>query len=231
MKKIFVILCLVALLLAGCTKKDATQPTEAPTVETETQPVSKVPEQVIQQDVSPLTDTWTTTIDKGQEAALIYYLQNGGDQEAALLWLQDFQDVTYPLQVTLELRADATYSYTVYGDADKTGLEAFAVSLYNGYVRYFAKMNNSTEEQAKDYMADHGMAYWDINSNISRMQIDLMYAQDSVITGMWEQNDRGLVMTGWCTAKFTQDGDVMKWEETDDEQFNELLPLTFDRQK
>ena len=80
MKKVIAIICLLALILAGCGKEEPT-PTEPETTES-TQPTEtvEIPEQIVQSDVSPLTGTWQTTVDKGQYMATLYYLQTGGDQ-------------------------------------------------------------------------------------------------------------------------------------------------------
>lgn len=230
MKRLIAVLCLMALLLAGCNKKGDTDrqvdhTTTAPT--TAAEETMEIPEQIVGQDVSPLTGNWESTLDKGQYAALIYYLQTGGDEEYAMTWLEFFSDVTYPLQVTLELNEDGSYTYTVHGDEDQTGLEEFALSLYNGYVGYFATLNNSSEEAAKDYMADSGFALWDINSNLVKLQMDLMFAQSTVTTGTWEHNDQGLVLSGWCTVEFYEENGVMEWTDSDDLQLTEELPLVF----
>ena len=160
MKRLIAVICLLAFVLAGCVQEEA--PVTEPETTEATQPAEtvEVPEQIVQADVSPLTGSWETTLDKGEYMATMYYLQTGGDQEHALVWLGFMEQVTFPLQVTVELNEDGTYIYTVHEDADGKSLEAFADSLYNGLVAYYMDLNKFTETQAKDYMADNGSMFF-----------------------------------------------------------------------
>ena len=109
-------------------------------------------------------------------------------------------------------------------------MEVFAETLYNGMVSYFAAINNSSEEEAKDYMADHETAFWDINSNIKELNMDKMFLNPVSNSGTWEQNDKGLFLSGWCTVQFEEQDGVMTWLTCDDLQTEEDLPLTFTKE-
>lgn len=229
MKRLIAIFCLLALILAGCAKEEAPKKEQETTLDTQTAETVEVPEQIVQTDVSPLTGSWEATLDKGQYMATLYYLQTGGDQEYASVWLGFMEEVTFPLRVTAQLNADGTYTYTVHEDTDGKALEAFAESLYNGLVGYYMELNNYTEQQAKDYMADNGFAFWDVNSNIAKFQMDRMYTQPAITQGSWEHNDQGLFLSGWCTVQFTEENGTMTWTGSDDLELEEILPLTFNK--
>ncbi len=227
MKRIIAVFCLLALILAGCAQKEAPEKQVETTRDTQTSVTEELPEQIVGQNVSPLTGTWETTLDKGQHMATLYYLQTGGDQEHAAVWLGFMEKVTFPLQVTVELNLDGSYTYTVHADTDGKALEAFAESLYNGLVAYYMDLNKYTEAQAKDYMAKNGFAFWDVNANIKVFQMDKMYAQPAITTGTWEHNDQGLFLSGWCTVQFKEENGTMTWLSADELELEELLPLTF----
>lgn len=227
MKRIIAVFCLLALILAGCAQKEAPEKQVETTQDTQTTETAEVPEQIVGQDVSPLTGSWETTLDRGQQMATLYYLQTGGDQEYAAVWLGFMEKVTFPLRVTVELNHDGSYTYTVHADTEGKALEAFAESLYNGLVAYYMDLNKLTETQAKDYMADNGFAFWDVNANIQAFQMDKMYAQPAITTGTWEHNDQGLFLSGWCTVQFEENDGTMTWTGADELELEELLPLTF----
>ena len=227
MKRLIAIFCLLALILAGCAKEEAPQKEQETTQDTQTTETVEVPEQIVQTDVSPLTGSWETTLDKGQYMATLYYLQTGGDQEYAATWLGFMEQVTFPLKVTVQLNVDGTYVYTVHADSDGKALEAFAESLYNGLVGYYMDLNSYTEQQAKDYMADNGFAFWDVNSNIKKFQMDKMHTQPAITQGNWEHNDQGLFLSGWCTVQFKEEAGTMTWLTADELELDEILPLTF----
>lgn len=230
MKRILAFVCLFALLLAGCAKKEAPEQTPVETTEATVATTTELPEQIVVADESPLVGNWEATMDKGQYAALLYFLQTGGDEEYAMTWLTYMTEVTYPLQVTMEIGSDNTYMYTLHPDTDGAGLEEFSLSLYNGMVGYFMQMNNMTEDAAKDYMADNGTALWDINSKIKELNMDKLFINSEMYTGTWEQNDKGLFLSGWCTIQFALEEDTMEWTECDDEDLNQYLPLSFVKQ-
>lgn len=227
MKKLIAVLCLLALVLAGCSNKETTTEETTTVPETTVETTAEAPEQVVEAPKSPLVGQWEATMDKGEYAALIYYLQTGGDEEYAMTWLGFMKDVSYPLSVTVELTADGNYTYTVHPDADGQGLEVFAETLYNGQVSYFMNLKSCTEAEAKNYMADNGSAFWDINSDLKELNMDKMFLNTEVNTGTWEQNDKGLFLSGWCTVQFELEDDTMVWTTCDDLQQEENLPLTF----
>ena len=134
------------------------------------------------------------------------------------------------MQVSVELNADSTYCYTVHADEDGKALEAFAESLYNGLVDYYMDLNGFNEDQAKDYMADNGFAFWDVNSNIKNFQMDKLFTQPAITQGNWEHNDQGLFLSGWCTVQFNEADGTMTWTGSDDLELEEILPLTFTKQ-
>lgn len=227
MKKLIALFCLLALVLAGCAAETTPEQTETEPVEQTTVPM---PEQIVETAKSPLIGSWQATLNKGQYAAQIYYLQTGGDEESAMHWLGYMQEVTYPLTVTVDLNEDGTYNYTVHPDPEGEGVEEFALGLYNGMVRYFMDLKGCSEDAAKDFMADNGTALWDVNSNIKKLNMDKMFLNAEVNTGTWEQNDKGLFLSGWCTVQFEEADGVMTWLTCDDLQQEENLPLTFTKQ-
>lgn len=231
MRKLIALLCLLALVLAGCGAKENTTTEETTTApETTVETTVEVPEQVIEAPKSPLVGSWAATLDKGQYVALLYYLQTGGDEEHAMVWLGFMQDVSYPLDVTVDLNEDGTYIYTVHPDAEAERLEDFAVGLYNGQVSYFMNLRGCSETAAKDYMADNGFALWDINSQLKKLDMDKLFLNAEVNAGTWEQNDKGLFLSGWCTVQFELEGDTMTWLACDDLQQEDNLPLVFTKQ-
>ena len=199
MKKYIAILCLLTLILAGCGKEAAEAPetTAATTAEVTTAPA----EQVISQEESILAGNWTATLDKGAYAASILL----EDQQQAAL----FEKAAYPLSVVLNLNADGTYYFEMKAD-DGTGFDAF--------VKSFTAIS---KENGKEVSEE------DVRQQLLDARMDKLFLMGQLEEGTWEHNDQGLVLSGWCTVQFSQDGETLSWDSCDDEMLSEDLPITF----
>lgn len=210
MKKYIAIICLLALLLAGCGKEaePETQTTTAPTVET----TAAAAEQVVDVSQSTLTGSWKATLNKGQYAAAIYYQSLELEEGEAVEKARIFEKAEYPLNVILNLNEDGSYYFEVKPD-DGTGFEAFVAS-------FTAISNENGIELTED----------DTRQMLLDARLDKLFLMGRMEEGTWEHNDQGLVLSGWCTIQFRQEAENLHWDSTDDADFAEDLPLSFKMQ-
>lgn len=210
MKKYIAIFCLLTLILTGCSKTPEAAPetTAAPTTE-ETIPAA---EQIIDAKESSLTGSWTATLNKGQYAAAIYYESLELPEEEAAEKARIFEKAEYPLAVTLNLNEDGSYYFEIKAD-DGTGFDAFIASF-----TAISNENNIelTEDDARQMLLD--------------ARLDKLFLMSQTEEGTWEHNDQGLVLSGWCTVQFRQEGVNLHWDSTDDPELSENLPLSFKMQ-
>ena len=206
MKKYIAIICLLALLLTGCGAKSGSESeatTEAVVTTTpETEPIASAPQ-------LDLSGNWTATMNKGQYAAAIYYESQELSQEEAAEKARIFEKAEYPLNVVLNLNEDGSYYFEVKPD-DGTGFEAFVVSF-----TAIASENgvDITEDDARQILLD--------------ARLDKLFLMGRLEEGTWELTDQGLLLSGWCTIQFRQEGNNLHWDNTDDVDFAEDLPLSF----
>lgn len=206
MKKYIAIICLLALLLTGCGAKSGSESeatTEAVVTTTpETEPIASAPQ-------LDLSGNWTATMNKGQYAAAIYYESQELSQEEAAEKARIFEKAEYPLNVVLNLNEDGSYYFEVKPD-DGTGFEAFVVSF-----TAIASENgvDITEDDARQMLLD--------------ARLDKLFLMGRLEEGTWELTDQGLLLSGWCTIQFRQEGNNLHWDNTDDVDFAEDLPLSF----
>ena len=206
MKKYIAIICLLALLLTGCGAKSGSESeatTEAVVTTTpETEPIASAPQ-------LDLSGNWTATMNKGQYAAAIYYESQELSQEEAAEKARIFEKAEYPLNVVLNLNEDGSYYFEVKPD-DGTGFEAFVVSF-----TAIASENgvDITEDDARQMLLD--------------ARLDKLFLMGRLEEGTWELTDQGLLLSGWCTIQFRQEGNNLHWDNTDDVDFSEDLPLSF----
>ena len=206
MKKYIAIICLLALLLTGCGAKSGSESeatTEAVVTTTpETEPIASAPQ-------LDLSGNWTGTMNKGQYAAAIYYESQELSQEEAAEKARIFEKAEYPLNVVLNLNEDGSYYFEVKPD-DGTGFEAFVVSF-----TAIASENgvDITEDDARQMLTD--------------ARLDKLFLMGRLEEGTWELTDQGLLLSGWCTIQFRQEGNNLHWDNTDDVDFAEDLPLSF----
>ena len=206
MKKYIAIFGLLALLLTGCSAAEET-PETATTAITEAT-VTELPEQIISAQESTLTGSWTATLNMGAYAASVYH-QELEDAEALA---ELYKDVQYPFTVQLELREDGSYSFAITDDG--TAFETF-VSSYHA----IATENNLTGDSV-DALRQQLAA-----NRMDQLPLFICTSEE----GNWEHNDQGLVFTNWCTVQFELDGNTLLWNSTDDTEFAEKLPLTFNK--
>ena len=206
MKKYIAIICLLALLLTGCGAKSDAEgeaTTEAVVTTTpETEPESATPQ-------LDLSGNWTATMNKGQYAAAIYYESQELSQEEAAEKARIFEKAEYPLNVVLNLHEDGSYYFEVKPD-DGTGFEAFVVSF-----TAIASENgvDITEDDARQILLD--------------ARLDKLFLMGRLEEGTWSLTDQGLLLSGWCTVQFRQEGNNLHWDSCDDVDFAEDLPLSF----
>ena len=206
MKKYIAIICLLALLLTGCGAKSGSESeatTEAVVTTTpETEPIASAPQ-------LDLSGNWTATMNKGQYAAAIYYESQELSQEEAAEKARIFEKAEYPLNVVLNLNEDGSYYFEVKPD-DGTGFEAFVVSF-----TAIASENgvDITEDDARQILLD--------------ARLDKLFLMGRLEEGTWELTDQGLLLSGWCTIQYRQEGNNLHWDNTDDVDFAEDLPLSF----
>ena len=206
MKKYIAIICLLALLLTGCGAKSGSESeatTEAVVTTTpETEPIASAPQ-------LDLSGNWTATMNKGQYAAAIYYESQELSQEEAAEKARIFEKAEYPLNVVLNLNEDGSYYFEVKPD-DGTGFEAFVVSF-----TAIASENgvDITEDDARQMLLD--------------ARLDKLFLMGRLEEGTWELTDQGLLLSGWCTIQFRQEGNNLHWDNTDDVDCAEDLPLSF----
>lgn len=208
MKKYIAIVCLLALLLAGCGQEaKETEPQVTTTVTTE----ASIPaaEQVIDTAQSSLAGSWQATLNKGLYAAAIYYQSLELEEGEAIEKAQIFEKAEYPLNVVLELNEDGSYYFEVKSD-DGTGFDAFVTS-------FTAIANENDIELTED----------DARQMLLEARLDKLFLMGRMEEGTWEHNDQGLVLSGWCTIHFRQEADTLYWDSTDDAEFMEDLPLSF----
>ena len=207
MKKYIAIFCLLTLVLTGCGQKteDTPETTAAPTVET----TAEIAEQVVDSAESSLTGSWNGTINKGQFAAAIYYQSLDLDEEEATEKSRIFENAQYPLSVILNLNEDGSYYFEVKPD-DGTGFDAFVTSFTD-----IANENGIelTEDDARQILLD--------------ARLDKLFIMGQLEEGTWEHNDQGLILSGWCTVQFRQEGNNLHWDSADDAELMEDLPLSF----
>lgn len=206
MKKYIAIICLLALLLTGCGAKSGSESeanTEAVVTTTpETEPIASAPQ-------LDLSGNWTATMNKGQYAAAIYYESQELSQEEAAEKARIFEKAEYPLNVVLNLNEDGSYYFEVKPD-DGTGFEAFVVSF-----------TAITSENGVDITED------DARQMLLDARLDKLFLMGRLEEGTWELTDQGLLLSGWCTIQFRQEGNNLHWDNTDDVDFAEDLPLSF----
>ena len=58
-------------------------------------------------------------------------------------------------------------------------------------------------------------------------RLDKLFLMNQVEQGTWEHTEQGLVLSGWCTVQFRQQGLNLYWDNSDDEILMDDLPLTF----
>lgn len=210
MKKYIAIFCLLTLILAGCGKTSdaAPEPTAAPTTE---ETIGK-PEQIIDAADSTLAGNWTATINKGQYASAIYYQSLDLSEDEAKEKATIFAKAEFPLNVILNLNEDGTYYFEIKPD-DGTGFDT--------YVASFTAIANEngielTEDDAKQMLTD--------------ARINKLFIMGQTEEGTWEHNDQGLLLSGWCTIHFRQEGDLLYWDNADDAVLMEDLPMCFKMQ-
>ena len=207
MKKYIAIFSLLALLLAGCGKEDPEKTPET-TVPT-TAAVTTEAEQVVNAEESELTGSWSGVMNRGQYATAVYLQSLELSEEEAAEKAAAFKDVEYPLNVTLDLNGDGSYYFELQTD-DGTGFDAFVAS--------FAAASNEngielTEDDARQMLTD--------------ARLDKLFLMGQTEEGTWEHNDQGLVLSGWCTVRFRQQGMNLYWDSTDDPELADAMPLCF----
>ena len=216
MKKYIAISCLLGLLLTGCKKaeepkKTAPQPTVAVTEAiTETQP-STLPEQIVPPAESKLTGCWEGVISMGDTAAK-RFLPSIMSEDQIAQYADAFSQVTYPVFVQLDLNEDGTYYYELKID-NGIGFASFVSSFHRTLEEQ--GITDYTEDQLREMMVGAG------SDQLSEQ------LHEDALTGTWEENDQGLVLSEWCTVQFTIDGAYLVWDRCDDPEFAEMLPIEF----
>ncbi len=207
MKKYIAIICLLTLILTGCGTQ--TQETEPQATVSTTEATAPTAEQVVDTAESSLTGSWSATLNKGQFAAAIYYQSLDLSEDEANEKSAIFEKASYPLAVSLNLNEDGSYRFEVKPD-DGTGFDAFVTSFTT-----IANENSIelTEDDARQMLLD--------------ARLDKLFLMGTVEEGTWEHNDQGLVLSGWCTIQFRQEAGNLHWDNTDDPEFAEDLPLSF----